>query len=284
MYLEKLKINKAVISGHNNPGYMLRKLKGIVVHYTGNYNLYATAMANRNYFNTTDVNASSQFITDDKEIVQCTESPLNVCWHAGSWNGYTPIGKAIGETVNGKWYGPNHFLIGIEMCVNKGDTTPAWEIVKDTTAQLVAALMLDYNLDISKLYRHYDITGKICPRALIDEKAWTSFKNLVNSKLNAFKYNDELKRKEAEEKRRAQIEATMVGPFVDIPANTSQWEKDILKYANEVGIVNGYPANDGFPGHMKLGYGEILTVQRGVAMMANLHKSIMSEIKKLKGE
>lgn len=154
----------------NRPGRSIRKLKGIVMHWTANTGKGADAIANRNYFNINTRGASAHYVVDDHQIIQCV--PDNeIAWHVGS-NKYTAIGQSIQERP----YGPNYFLIGIEMCVNSdGD----WGRTYINAVQLAAYLLKKYGLTTNALYRHYDITGKNCPAMMLDEKVWQKFKTDV---------------------------------------------------------------------------------------------------------
>lgn len=169
-----LPITQALLTNHNRPQKKLRKLKGIAIHWTANTGIGANAVANRNYFNSTSNSASAHYIVDDARIVQCVPDD-EVAYHVGA-SKYTAMGQGIKEGN----YSPNYYLIGIEMCVNSdGD----WNKTYRNTAELAAYLLKKYNLTIGNLYRHYDITGKDCPRMMIDLDAWTDFKDAVNKVL-----------------------------------------------------------------------------------------------------
>ncbi len=154
-----------------NPGKKLRGAKGVVIHWTANINRGANAIANRNYFNTfrQGNNTSAHYIVDDSKIVQCVKDD-EIAYHVGAKK-YTAIGDKLREKLS-----PNLFLIGIEMCVNKdGD----WGKTYQNSVELVAYLLKKCNLCIDNLYRHYDITGKDCPKMLLQQSAWDKFKNDV---------------------------------------------------------------------------------------------------------
>ncbi|MEM9916776.1 MAG: SH3 domain-containing protein [Bacteroidota bacterium] len=155
--------------------YTIRQLKGVVAHWTANANRGADARANRNYFNTTTVYASAHYIVDDHSIIQCLPDH-EVGYHVGG-SFYRPIGEQIRE--NGLT--PNYFLIGFEMCVNEdGD----WNKTYQNSVELAQHLLNKYNFTVNELYRHYDITGKLCPRMMIQEADWQRFKAAVNKGLN----------------------------------------------------------------------------------------------------
>lgn len=144
----------------NRKWYTLRRLKGVVIHWTANESVGADALANRNYFNTTDRYASAHYLVDDGSIVQVLPDH-EVGYHVGG-RYYKPIGESIREDG----LTPNYFLIGIEMCVNKDGN---WNKTYQNSVELAAHLLNKYNFTVNDLYRHYDITGKLCPMMMIDE-------------------------------------------------------------------------------------------------------------------
>ncbi|MEM1120187.1 MAG: SH3 domain-containing protein [Bacteroidota bacterium] len=175
-----LPITKAYLTNQNRPAlrnrqfYSIRKLKGIVAHWTANPGWGANARANRNYFNTTPRKASAHYIVDDRSIIQCLPDS-EVGYHVGARR-YKPIGMEIKEGN----LTPNFFTIGFEMCVNMdGD----WDKTYQNSVELAQYLLNKYNFTVNDLYRHYDITGKLCPRMMIEEKDWQAFKQDVNAGL-----------------------------------------------------------------------------------------------------
>lgn len=74
--------------------------------------------------------------------------------------------------------GGNRYSIGIESCVDKGsDLWFTWQ----RTAQLVAKLMLDWDLDITRVKGHHFYTAKDCPQPLLenDLEIWWIFLDMV---------------------------------------------------------------------------------------------------------
>ncbi len=74
--------------------------------------------------------------------------------------------------------GGNRNSIGIESCVNEGsDLWWTWQ----KTAQLVADLMVRYNLDITRVRGHHFYTAKDCPQPMLenDQEIWYEFLKLV---------------------------------------------------------------------------------------------------------
>lgn len=151
--------------------FRLREVRAIIMHWTANTDRGAHALANRNYFNLGTRPASAHYVVDDHSIVQCL--PDNeVGYHVGAKR-YEPAGKAI---MQGGALNPNFYTIGIEMCVNKdGD----WEKTYRYSAELAAFLLLKHQPPEDTLLRHFDITGKDCPKMMLDSEPWQAFRDLV---------------------------------------------------------------------------------------------------------
>lgn len=108
--------------------------------------------------------ASFHIVVDEKEAIECI--PLDeVAWHAG-------------DGRNGPG---NRTSIGIEIC-ESGDYGKTIE----NAAALVARMLTERGWGVDRLRRHYDWSGKICPRLMYDGgkwTGWTSFVNLVQYKM-----------------------------------------------------------------------------------------------------
>lgn len=166
-------IKNMLLTNHNRPRRKIIKLKGVVIHWTANTDAGADAVANRSYFNTTGNFASTHYIVDSKQIIRCLPDD-EIGYHVGA-SRYTELGNSIREGTS-----PNYFLLGIEMCVNSdGD----WNRTYASTVSLAAYLIKKYGLTVDDLFRHYDITGKECPKMMIEEKPWNEFKAAVATQL-----------------------------------------------------------------------------------------------------
>ncbi len=133
----------------------------------------ALLLANLQYksaFNNPDAReASWNYQVDAYSIYQSFEDNV-ICWHAGDGTGY-----GTGNT-NG---------IGIEMCVNRDGN---YEGTLHNNAKLVASFMLKYNLNISNIKRHFDMSGKECPSYLIRTSRWEEFVEMVRMEYLLQKY------------------------------------------------------------------------------------------------
>lgn len=140
---------------NNRPRRKLTPL-GVCIHWTANTKAGSNAIANRNYFeNHPKAQVSAHYVVDDKHIVRCIPED-EVAWHAGGTK-YTDLAKTKFKSK------PNDYLIGIEMCVNSDGN---WEETYQNTVFLVADIIKRHNWTTEDIYRHYDITGKDCPRMM----------------------------------------------------------------------------------------------------------------------
>ena len=160
-----IQVDLLTVNEYSRPGTPLKKVKGVVIHYTGNPGTSATQ--NRSYFEglaeSKETKASSHYIIGlSGEIVQCV--PLD------------EIAYASNER--------NADTISIECCINND----AGKFNDDTYGALVhltAWLVGEYDLKISDIIRHYDVTGKICPKYFVEhESAWEDFKLDVEKYIN----------------------------------------------------------------------------------------------------
>lgn len=153
---------------YSRPGIATNKITGIVVHYTANPG--ATAMNNRDYFeglkDSHITKASSNFVVGlDGEIVQCVPT-----WEMA----YASNSRNI-DTVS------------IECC-HPDETGKFNEKTYQSMVKLCAWLCLKFDLDENDVIRHYDVTGKNCPKYFVEnETAWKQFKSDIGTKLKKLK-------------------------------------------------------------------------------------------------
>ena len=152
------------VNEYSRPGYELEEVNGIVIHYTGNPG--TTAEANRNYFQSLAYDqttyASAHFVVGlEGEIIQCI--PLDEQAFASR--------------------GRNADTIGIEVC--HPDAEGEFNsITYGAVVELTAELCRMYGLTEEDVMRHYEVTGKICPRYYVEnEDAWQILKDDIGSKL-----------------------------------------------------------------------------------------------------
>ena len=146
-----------IVNPYSRPGTALGQVNGIVIHYTANPG--TTAKQNRDYFEglslSGETSASSHFVIGiDGEIVQCI--PCNEIAYASNDR--------------------NADTIAIECCI-PDETGRFTDATYDTLLHLTAWLIGRYDLTIDDVIRHYDVTGKDCPKYYVENpSAWEQMK------------------------------------------------------------------------------------------------------------
>lgn len=121
--------------------------KYIVIHYTGNRT--DTGMANSNYFKSTNRGASAHYFVDAENVVQVV-SDSDTAWAVGRNYGSNNL---FGKCTNSN-------SISIEMCSTDGKISDG---TYRNTVELTKTLMKKYNIDASRVVRHWDVCSKCCP-------------------------------------------------------------------------------------------------------------------------
>lgn len=161
------------------------KIKYIVIHYTANDG--DTDESNARYFKNNVVGASAHYFVDDNSVTQSVHDNY-IAWHCGGkrYSDYKKTGGA-------KYYKKctNNNSIGIELCdtVKNGKYGFTDKTIKNAVA-LVKDKMDQYKVPADKVIRHFDVTGKVCPKPFVDdEKAWKEFKAKLTKKTTTKKSN-----------------------------------------------------------------------------------------------
>lgn len=162
-------------SGNNKPQW-------IVIHFVG---ARGQAQDNAKYFKYAYREASAHYFVDPHQIIQVVEDDTPA-WHIGDgyrsgrgqYNGYHRVGAT------------NNNSIGIEGCqdITTGKNVWYWNFHATTYEQmllLTSHLQEKYNIPDSRVIRHFDASGKICPGNWQWEnwRKWHQFKkDLANLK------------------------------------------------------------------------------------------------------
>lgn len=144
-------------------GVKLVEINNIVVHYVGNPK--STAQNNRDYFNKKDTTVCSHFVVGlEGEIIQCV--PLNEKSNASN--------------------NRNLDTISIEVC-HPDDTGKFNDATYRSLVKLTAWLCDNSGLKAKDVIRHYDITGKECPKYFVtNESEWQKFLDDVKTELKNY--------------------------------------------------------------------------------------------------
>lgn len=132
------------------------QIKYIVVHYTAGTK--DTARNNVDAFTHLITKTSSHYFVDEVEVAQSV--PVDrIAWHCG--------GKKYPNGAPAPFHGKctNSNSIGVEMCsrINNRGQYYIPNQTEERTAEFVASIMLQYDIPIERVIRHYDVTGKHCP-------------------------------------------------------------------------------------------------------------------------
>lgn len=132
----------------------------IVVHYTANKG--DTAKNNADYFARATTKTSAHYFVDEKEVWQSVREK-DTAYHCGAKSYKHPFCR-------------NENSIGVEMCLlDKSGNIRTRTI--DTALSVVRQLMAAYDIPIDRVLRHYDVTGKNCPRPMVENpQLWEDFK------------------------------------------------------------------------------------------------------------
>lgn len=173
--MSSLDINKK-ISKYNHTVYSNRNIKYIVIHWVGSV---SSAKNNADYFYNGDRQASAHYFVDDNSIWQVVLEK-NAAWAVGGGplDQGSPYAK-YGKKYFGKCTNANS--ISIEMCCkkdSKGKLYISDETIK-RTAKLVQNIQKRHGIPDSKVIRHFDVNGKICPGTHIEQLSW----DILHSKL-----------------------------------------------------------------------------------------------------
>lgn len=157
---EGVEVDLLTPNPYSRPQTRLTEIRGIVVHYVANP--CSTARENRNYFEglknqsgDNATSASSHFVVGlEGEIVQCI-----------------PIYE-IAYASNER----NADTISIECC-HPDESGKFYDSTYDSLVRLCAYYCREFGLKPKDVIRHYDVTGKICPKYFVDDPdAWKQFR------------------------------------------------------------------------------------------------------------
>ena len=142
---------------YSRPQIPIESVQYIAIHYTANPG--ATAIANRNYFenlaNTHETKVSSHFVVGlDGEVVQCIPT------------------SEMSYATNSR----NVDTLSIECC-HPDETGRFNNATYDSAVKLTAWLCTRFGLNSENVIRHYDVTGKDCPKYYVENSdAWIQMK------------------------------------------------------------------------------------------------------------
>lgn len=151
-------------NSYSRPQIPIEQVNYIAIHYTANPG--STAMSNRNYFEnlaTTQENkVSSHFVVGlEGEVVQCIPT------------------SEMSYATNSR----NVDTISIECC-HPDETGQFNTATYDSAVKLTAWLCTRFGLTSDQVIRHYDVTGKDCPKYYVENPdAWIQMKSDIAAQI-----------------------------------------------------------------------------------------------------
>lgn len=161
----------------------------LVMHYVG---ATGGAQANAQYYGSAVAGASAHYFVghaSEGAAVYASVAETDTAWHCGR--------------ADGKYRHPqcrNANSIGIELCCHfrsaeavsvpkrDQDKTGRWYIdpeTVDAAVELARDIVARYGIPEANVLRHYDVTGKLCPRPWVeDTAAWEDFKARLYAPVN----------------------------------------------------------------------------------------------------
>lgn len=159
-------VDKQIIHKHSTArtGILLDDIKNIVIHYVGNPN--TSAKNNRDYFNKPSTGVSSHFIVGlSGEVIQCV-----------------PIHERSAASND-----RNKDTLSIETC-HPDESGKFNQATYNSLVKLTAYLCYQFDLKQDDVIRHYDVTGKICPKYYVEnEDEWKIFKKDVGKAIDDYR-------------------------------------------------------------------------------------------------
>ena len=152
---------------YTRPGRLMPRVAGVVLHWTGNAG--AGIDEHRRWFNSirnSGSYASYHYMVDTERVVQLIPED-EIAYHAGP-SGHTQ--DWVREKLGGL---PNWRTIGVSMA-HQSDKDVEEATVRQAKL-LIADIMCRHGLNTDVVLRHYDCTGKACPRPFLDRVEWGSF-------------------------------------------------------------------------------------------------------------
>lgn len=145
---------------HSRRGSKLHAINNIVLHYVGNPG--TTGQQNRDWYADVNSNVSSHFVVGlQGEIIQCI-----------------PLDEASSASND-----RNFDTISVEVC-HPDESGKFNDATYDAVVDLLAWLLKACDLELEHLIRHYEVTGKICPKYYVEnDDAWQKLRADVAARM-----------------------------------------------------------------------------------------------------
>lgn len=213
-------------SGNMTPKY-------IVIHYFG---ALGTAKSVSEYFKTPGIQASAHYALDEGDTIYRCVRDKDIAWHCGANKYKHPECR-------------NSNSIGIEArpskinrkSVSASDTDWYFEPkVVDNLVWLTKRLMAQYNIPADHVIRHYDVTGKLCPRPWCCADTNVYYKTSGDKQWEEFKKRISDGKEEDEDMTLDTFKELMKEYRAELQDNDcGTWSKEAREWAISNGLING---------------------------------------------
>lgn len=227
----KLKIVDNLTTVNFRSGNMTPKY--IVIHYFG---ALGTAKSVSEYFKTPGIQASTHYALDEGDTIYRCVRDKDIAWHCGANKYKHPECR-------------NSNSIGIEARPSKinrkrvmaSDTDWYFEPkVVDNLVWLTKKLMAQYNIPADHVIRHYDVTGKLCPRPWCCADMNVYYKTSGDAQWEEFKKRISDGKEEDEDMTLDTFKELMKEYRAELQDNDcGTWSKEAREWAISNGLING---------------------------------------------
>jgi N-acetylmuramoyl-L-alanine amidase len=184
--IDSLNITEALLSKNqfSRPGKPLDCVKAIVVHYLGNPGQGPHGA--RDYWESLktqdaadkrpDISASAHYIVGFEGEILRTIPETEKAYHCGALSFTDAALEFFGDYCTDPNSSPNRVTIGVEFCHFEASGKPGAK-TRASLLGLVQCLCQRYELNpLFHVWRHWDVTGKTCPKWFVDNSdEWSRF-------------------------------------------------------------------------------------------------------------
>ena len=221
-------------------GAKMPTVEGLVIHWIG----VCQSDAYRVRGSFTGAVLGTQYISDYNtgDILQVMPED-EMANHVGA-NMYTDLKRAVLGSKS-----PNRCLVGVECCIGDKSIHSDWsapgkhmELGRPSDKQyrglveFAADFLRRHGLGVDRLFRHYDITGKLCHVWFCkDEARWVKFKADVSARM---KGEIDMSKDEVQALVDAAVKAAMPKVYTAID-EVPKWAQGLVSRAKDAGIIKG---------------------------------------------
>ena len=221
-------------------------IKYIVIHYFGTL---APAQNVAQYFANDYRGASAHYCIDEGSIAYQCVRDKDISWHCGTdgdyWHPYCRNSNSIGIEVR---------PFKLDASTAASAAPPDWyfpQKVIDNLVELTRYLMDKYGIPPENVVRHYDVTGKWCPRPFMGDDINTYYKISGNAQWEKFKARlkpensqqeePELTKAEIEKiaKAAAAVEVKRLNPVYNTVDDVPEYWREDVKELVAQGVIKG---------------------------------------------